>query len=170
METASEEEEREKNEEEEEEEEEEDDPRSSDEEGGLSPVAMTTEPELIEKTTEDAEIHTASKQESPQQQQQQHGGKEMCGLDSFTRTPHPPVHGASLSQCNSAYLEERAVVPDQLHMEAQVSASICPVGFYCGMMLSKQVQITQTPTMTESECGPLLHLACYLSTNVSNKV
>nr|XP_033478976.1 atherin [Epinephelus lanceolatus] len=43
----------------------------------------------------------------------------MCGLDSFTRTPHPPVHGASLSQCNSAYLEERAVVPDQLHMEAQ---------------------------------------------------
>ncbi|XP_049428395.1 sterile alpha motif domain-containing protein 1 [Epinephelus fuscoguttatus] len=119
METASEEEEREKNEEEEEEEEE-DDPRSSDEEGGLSPVAMTTEPELIEKTTEDAEIHTASKQESPQQQQQQqHGGKGTCGLDSFTRTLHPPVHGASLSQCNSAHLEERAVIPDQLHMEAQ---------------------------------------------------
>lgn len=72
METASEEEEREENGEEEEEE----DPRSSDEEGGLSPVAMTTEPELIEKTTEDAEIQTASKQESPPQQQ--HDGKGVC--------------------------------------------------------------------------------------------
>ena len=69
METGSEEEEREENEEEDEE-----DPRSSDEEGGLSPVAMTTEPELIEKTTEDAEIQTASKQESPHQ----HSGKGVC--------------------------------------------------------------------------------------------
>ncbi|XP_056228041.1 sterile alpha motif domain-containing protein 1 [Seriola aureovittata] len=115
METRSEEEEREENEEEEEEQE--DDPRSSDEEGGLSPVAMTTEPELIEKTTEDAEIQTASKQESPhQQQQQQHGGK---GMDSPTRTQSTPVQGVPLSQCNSAHLEERAVVPDQLHKAAQ---------------------------------------------------
>ncbi|XP_029286389.1 atherin [Cottoperca gobio] len=105
METASEEEERAENEEEE-------------EEGGLSPVAMTTEPELIEKTTEDArEIQTASEHESPQQQQ--HGGKGMCGLDFLTRTPRPPVQGASLSQCNSAHVEERAVVPDKLHSEAQ---------------------------------------------------
>ncbi|XP_068583816.1 sterile alpha motif domain-containing protein 1 isoform X2 [Cebidichthys violaceus] len=118
METASEEEEREENEEEEEEEE---DPRSSDEEaGGLSPVAMTTEPELIEKTTEEVEIQTASPHESPQQQQQQqHGGKGMCALDSVTRTPRLPVQGASLSQCNSAHLEDRAVVSDQLHVEAQ---------------------------------------------------
>ncbi len=61
METTSEDEEREENEEEGE------NPRSSDEEGGLSPVAMTTEPELIEKSTEDAEIKTASKPESPAQ-------------------------------------------------------------------------------------------------------
>lgn len=65
METASEEEEREDNEEEEE------------EEGGLSPVAMTTEPVLIEKIREDAEIQKASKQESPQQEQQE-GGKGVC--------------------------------------------------------------------------------------------
>ncbi|TDH15954.1 hypothetical protein EPR50_G00014480 [Perca flavescens] len=112
METASDEEEREENEEEEE-----DDSRSSEEEGGPTPVAMTTEPELIEKTTEDAEIQTASKEESPQQQ---HFGKGMCGLDSLTRTPCPPVQGATLSQCNSTHLEERAVVPDQLYTEAQM--------------------------------------------------
>ncbi|XP_034751653.1 atherin isoform X1 [Etheostoma cragini] len=111
METASEEEEREKNEEEEE------DPRSSEEEGGPPPVAMTTEQELIEKTTEDAEIQTASKQESPQQQ---HFGKGMCGLDSLTRTPRPPVQGASVSQCNSTHLNKRAVVPDQLCTETQM--------------------------------------------------
>lgn len=69
METANEEEERQENEEEEEE-----DPRSSDEDGGLTPVAMTTEPELIEKNTEDAEIQTASKQESPPL----HGGQGVC--------------------------------------------------------------------------------------------
>ena len=76
MQTASEEEEREENEEEEEEEEEEGkDPRSSDEEGGLSLVAMTTEPELIKKTTEeDAEIQTASEQES-------HGSKGVCAYE-----------------------------------------------------------------------------------------
>lgn len=74
METASEEEEREDNEEEEEEE----DTRSSEEEGGLSPVvAMTTEPVLIEKIREDAEIQKASKQESPQQEQQEEG-KGVC--------------------------------------------------------------------------------------------
>lgn len=73
METASEEEEREDNEEEEEEE----DTRSSEEEGGLSPVAMTTEPVLIEKIREGAEIQKASKQESPQQEQQE-GGKGVC--------------------------------------------------------------------------------------------
>ncbi|XP_018535307.1 atherin isoform X2 [Lates calcarifer] len=127
METASEEEEREENEEQEED----DDPRSSDgdddeeeeeEEGGLYPVAMTTEPGLIEKTSEDAEIQAASKQESPhqqqqqQQQQQQHGGK---GMDSLTRTPSPPVQGVSLSQHNSAHSEEKAVPPDQLRLAAQ---------------------------------------------------
>ncbi|XP_051239980.1 atherin isoform X2 [Dicentrarchus labrax] len=100
-------------EEREENEEEEDNPRSSDEEGGLSPVAMTTEPELIEKTTEDAVIQTASKQESPQQQ---HGGKGMSEMDPLTRIPCQPVQGASLIRCNSAHMEERA---DQLHMEAQ---------------------------------------------------
>ncbi|KAL3067220.1 hypothetical protein OYC64_017035 [Pagothenia borchgrevinki] len=106
METASEEEER----------EEEEDPRSSDEEEGLSPVAMTTDPELIEKTSEDApEIQAASKQDSSQQQ---HGGKGMGGIDSLTRTELPPVQGASLCSCNSAHLEERAVRPDQLQKEA----------------------------------------------------
>ncbi|XP_029359847.1 atherin isoform X2 [Echeneis naucrates] len=105
--------------EEENEEEEEDDPRSSDEEGGLSPVAMTTEPELIEKTTEDAEIQTPSKQESPhlhphpQQQQQSGGGK---GTDSLTRTPSPKLEGEP--QLNSAQVEERAVISDQLHIAA----------------------------------------------------
>ena len=87
MQTASEEEEREENEEEEEEEEEEDkDPRSSDEEGGLSLVAMTTEPELIKKTTEeDAEIQTASEQES-------HGGKGVCAYEAHAcvYVPDPP--------------------------------------------------------------------------------
>lgn len=68
METASEEEEREDNEEEERK----DDPRSSDEEGGLSLVAMTTEPELVERSREDAEVQAGSKQEGLQQQ---HGGK-----------------------------------------------------------------------------------------------
>ncbi|XP_044045869.1 LOW QUALITY PROTEIN: atherin [Siniperca chuatsi] len=80
METASEEEERADNEEEEEE----DDPRSSDEEGGLSPVAMTTEPELIEKTTEDAEIQTASEQESPSSSSSSTVAKGCPGL-----TPSP---------------------------------------------------------------------------------
>ncbi|GLD60852.1 atherin isoform X1 [Lates japonicus] len=83
---------------------------------------MTTEPGLIEKTSEDAEIQAASKQESPhqqqqqQQQQQQHGGK---GMDSLTRTPSPPVLGVSLSQRNSAHSEEKAVPPDQLRLAAQ---------------------------------------------------
>ncbi|XP_034094978.1 atherin isoform X2 [Gymnodraco acuticeps] len=99
-----------------EEEEEEEDPRSSDEEEGLSPVAMTTDPELIEKTSEDApEIQAASKQESSPQQ---HGGKGMGGIDSLTRTELPSVQGASLCSCNSAHLEERAVRPDQLQKEA----------------------------------------------------
>uniref|UniRef100_A0A3B5B428 Sterile alpha motif domain containing 1 n=1 Tax=Stegastes partitus TaxID=144197 RepID=A0A3B5B428_9TELE len=105
-------EERRENEEEMEEEEVEDDPRSSDEEGGPSPVAMTTEPGLIEKTTEDAEIQAASKLErSPQQQQ---GGKGVTGLDFLPKTP-PPVQGAS--QCNG--LEDQAAAPDQLHVEAE---------------------------------------------------
>uniref|UniRef100_UPI0037E91965 sterile alpha motif domain-containing protein 1 n=1 Tax=Semicossyphus pulcher TaxID=241346 RepID=UPI0037E91965 len=107
METGSEEEEKEDNEEEEEK----DDPRSSDEEGGLSPVAMTTEPELIEKSTEEAEVQS-SKHEILQQQ---HGGK---GLDSPSRTSCPPVQGSSPSQCNSA-LEERDVIPDQQYTDAQ---------------------------------------------------
>ncbi|XP_023140235.2 atherin isoform X2 [Amphiprion ocellaris] len=92
---------------------EEDDPRSSDEEGGLSPVAMTTEPGLIEKTTEDAEIQAASKQESSLHQLQQ-GGK-VSGLDFLPKTP-PPVQGAP--QCNGAHMEERTAAPDQLHVQA----------------------------------------------------
>ncbi|KAL6110374.1 uncharacterized protein ACO6RY_19466 [Pungitius sinensis] len=110
METASEEQERE--EEEEEEHEEEVSPSSDEEAGGLSPVAMTTEPELIEKTT-DVEIQTSSKRESPQ-----HGPKGMCGLDSLTRTTRLPVQGALLSQCNRDNLEDTA--SNQLHIEAQM--------------------------------------------------
>ncbi|XP_071399563.1 sterile alpha motif domain-containing protein 1 [Centroberyx affinis] len=113
METDSEEEDREENEEEDEE----DDPRSSDEEGGLSPVAMTTEPGLNDKSTEDAEIQTASKQESPQHQH--HCGKGVSALDSLTRTVCPSAQGGSLSHCKSAHLEERSVPPDQLHIDAQ---------------------------------------------------
>ncbi|XP_004539145.1 sterile alpha motif domain-containing protein 1 isoform X2 [Maylandia zebra] len=113
METASEEEEREDNEEEEEEE----DTRSSEEEGGLSPVAMTTEPVLIEKIREDAEIQKASKQESPQQEQQE-GGKGLPVLDFI---PDTPVQGASQSQSNGPVMEERAGSPDQIPMEVQVS-------------------------------------------------
>lgn len=70
------------------EEEEEEDPRSSDEEEGLSPVAMTTDPELIEKTSEDApEIQAASKQESSPQQ---HGGKGVstCVWMCVLERPH----------------------------------------------------------------------------------
>lgn len=70
METASEEEEREEGEGEDHEEEV--SPSSDEEAGRLSPVAMTTEPELIEKTT-DVEIQTSSKSESPQ-----HGAKGVC--------------------------------------------------------------------------------------------
>lgn len=62
-------------EEERQEEEEEDDPRSSEEEGGLSPVAMTTEPGLIDKSKEDAEIQTPSKQASLHELQQQPGAR-----------------------------------------------------------------------------------------------
>ncbi|KAF3844106.1 hypothetical protein F7725_016154 [Dissostichus mawsoni] len=113
-------------------EEEEEDPRSSDEEEGLSPVAMTTDPELIEKTSEDApEIQAASKQESSQQQ---HGGKGMGGIDSLTRTELPPVQGASLCSCNSAHLEERAVRPDQLQKEAHVNRGwrvVLPAHTHC---------------------------------------
>ncbi|CAK6968349.1 sterile alpha motif domain-containing protein 1 [Scomber scombrus] len=118
METASEEEERGENGEEEEEEK---DPRSSDEEGGLSPVAMTTEPGLIEKPTEDAEIQTASKQESPHQLQD-------CGkvMDSLDRTLCPPDHEASLSQCISAHPQETPVTADQLHLEAQTQNQMLP--------------------------------------------
>ncbi|XP_069024483.1 sterile alpha motif domain-containing protein 1 isoform X1 [Embiotoca jacksoni] len=115
METASKEEEQGENEEEEEgEEEEDDDPRSSDEERGLSPVAMTTEPGLIEKTTEDEEIQTASKKESPQQQQPQ-GDK----VDFPPETQPPPVQGASLSQCNGSRLQDGAGDSDPLHTEAK---------------------------------------------------
>ncbi|KAM9314993.1 sterile alpha motif domain-containing protein 1 [Pholidichthys leucotaenia] len=115
MEAASEEEERaEKEVEEREGEEEENDPRSSDEEGGPSPVAMTTEPELIEKTTEDAEIQTASKQEGPQPQQQ--GAKEMSTFDFPSMTP---FQDASQSQCNGAVIEEATAAPDQQHLETQ---------------------------------------------------
>ncbi|KAF7649968.1 hypothetical protein LDENG_00133370 [Lucifuga dentata] len=114
METASEEEEHEENEEEEQEEEEED-PRSSDEERGRSPVAMTTEPGLTEKSMEDVEIQTASKQESPHQQQQ----PSDKGLDSLTRTTCSPAQVASVSESNAAHTEERSLSPDQLHVHAQ---------------------------------------------------
>ncbi|XP_029991280.1 atherin [Sphaeramia orbicularis] len=124
MQTASEEEEEEEEEEEreeneeKEEEEEEEVPLSSDEEGGISPVAMTTEPDLIEKTTEDAEIQASSKQESPHQQQ--HGGKGMSELDSLTRMSCPPAQGTSLTQCNSSHPEDKDAVLDQLYMDAQM--------------------------------------------------
>ncbi|XP_029910212.1 atherin [Myripristis murdjan] len=99
----------------EENEEEEDDPQSSDEEGGLSLVAMTTEPDLNGKSTEDAEIQTASK-ESPEHQH--HYGKGVSGLNSHTSVSCPPVQGGSLSNCKSAHLEESATPPDQLHIDA----------------------------------------------------
>lgn len=44
-------------------------PLSYEEDAGISPVAMTTDPELIEKSTEDAGMQTTSKQ------QQQHWAK-----------------------------------------------------------------------------------------------
>ncbi|KAM7418851.1 hypothetical protein PAMA_016125 [Pampus argenteus] len=120
METASEEEEEEEEEEEQgqNEEEEEKDPRSSEEEGGLSPVAMTTKPGLIEKTT-DAEIQTASKQDSPHQQHYEDKDDGLSEMDSLTSPLCPPVHRASLSQCISAHPEESPVTTDQLHLEAQ---------------------------------------------------
>lgn len=49
------------------------------------------------------------------------------GLEPLTGTPCPPVQGAPPSQSNSAHLQEeedRAVVPDRLHVEAQVSESV----------------------------------------------
>ncbi|KAM7393934.1 hypothetical protein PAMP_020768 [Pampus punctatissimus] len=119
METASEEEEEEEEQQGENEEEEEKDPRSSEEEGGLSPVAMTTKPGLIEKTTEDAEIQTASKQDSPHQQHYQGRADGLSGMDSLTSPLCPPVHRASLSQCISAHPEETPVTTHQLHLEAQ---------------------------------------------------
>uniref|UniRef100_G3Q4V1 Sterile alpha motif domain containing 1b n=1 Tax=Gasterosteus aculeatus TaxID=69293 RepID=G3Q4V1_GASAC len=64
--------------------------------GRLSPVAMTTEPELIEKTT-DVEIQTSSKSESPQ-----HGAKGVCVC----------VHGNHiwiLSHKESGVSEERGI-------------------------------------------------------------
>ncbi|XP_060909522.1 sterile alpha motif domain-containing protein 1 isoform X1 [Labrus mixtus] len=117
METASEEEEREDNEEEEK-----DDPRSSDEEGGLSPVAMTTEPELIEKTGEDVEVQTASKQESSQKQ---HEGlvadlSRVSGLDSLSRTPYSPIQGTSLPQLNVTHLEDRNGAQTHLQTDAMM--------------------------------------------------
>lgn len=49
---------------------------------------MTTEPELIEKTTEDAEIQTASKQEG----QQEHGDKGVCArVHVRANTSHLPL-------------------------------------------------------------------------------
>ncbi|XP_028999149.1 sterile alpha motif domain-containing protein 1 [Betta splendens] len=97
-----------------EENEEEEDPQSSDEEGGPSLVAMTTEPELIDKSTEDAGIQAASKQESPHQQQQ-----DAIGPDSSAPAPRAPAQGASPSHCRDGHVEERAAEPDQIHTAAQ---------------------------------------------------
>ncbi|KAK2919236.1 sterile alpha motif domain-containing protein 1 [Channa argus] len=94
---------------------EEEDHQSSEEEGSLSPVAMTTEPGLLDKSIEDAEIQTTSEQESPHQQQQHGEG----GIDSPTRTQFPPVQGALLSEWNSTHLEERAVISDQVDVVPQ---------------------------------------------------
>lgn len=47
-----------------------DDPRSSDEDGRLSPVAMTTEAGLTEKSREDGDFASEQKEESPQEQRQ----------------------------------------------------------------------------------------------------
>ncbi|KAM4603304.1 sterile alpha motif domain-containing protein 1 [Polymixia lowei] len=95
----------------EENEDEEDDPQSSDEEGGLSPVAMTTEPGLNVKSTEDAGNQTASKQECPQHQH----NCGVTGLGSPTRTVCPPDQGDSLSLHKNAQLEQ-SPSPNQLHI------------------------------------------------------
>ncbi|XP_041642031.1 atherin [Cheilinus undulatus] len=161
METASEGEEQEDNEEEAEEK---DDPRSSDEEGGLLPVSMTTEPELIEKTGEDAEVQTVSKHESPQQQQQ-HGGKglgvefsEMSGLDSPSRTACLPTQGSHLSQCNNAHLEDRDVAPNQFHTNAKMQTdrmNHTSPGFNC-LQSKTEVGVSScllTPTASPRDSG-----------------
>lgn len=65
----------------------------------------------------------------------------ISGVDPVTGTPHPAVHGASLSLCNSAQLEEeRALLPGPLNMlntDANVSAGprISPLCF-CSWMLA----------------------------------
>ncbi|KAM4585546.1 sterile alpha motif domain-containing protein 1 [Odontesthes bonariensis] len=123
METATEEDGREGNEEGEEE----DDAQSSNEEGGISLEATTTKTGLIAKTREDTEIQRASEDEGPQDQKQgskamASGSSGMSGLDILPKLQTPPVQGPSLSQCNGAHLEERAVASDPLHMEAQVEA------------------------------------------------
>uniref|UniRef100_A0A3P9MT77 Sterile alpha motif domain containing 1 n=1 Tax=Poecilia reticulata TaxID=8081 RepID=A0A3P9MT77_POERE len=66
--------------EEEEEKDNDDDPRSSDEDGGLSPVAMTTEAGLAEKSGEDAGFPRELKEESPQRQRED--GKGPCSAIS----------------------------------------------------------------------------------------
>ncbi|XP_028269904.1 atherin [Parambassis ranga] len=152
MEADGEEEERGENEEEEEEEEvmveEDDDPQSSDEEGGLSLVAMTTEPGLIEQTTEDAEIQTASKQQ---------GSKGKSELDFQPKMVSPPVQGASLSQCNGAHSEERPVVHSQLHMEAQSHDGInCTSSGFHSLDCKTEVGVSScllTPTASPRDSG-----------------
>ncbi|XP_076004272.1 sterile alpha motif domain-containing protein 1 [Genypterus blacodes] len=163
METACEEEEREGSEEEErkgEEEKEEVDPRSSDEEGGLSPVAMTTEPGLVEKSTEDAEIQTASKQEIPhQRQQQQHSGKGECGLESLTMLACSAAQVAS--QCNAAHTEVRSVSPDQPHVDAQVQMQHVAISHNTSGFNSSECKTEVgmsscllTPTASPRDSGP----------------
>ncbi|KAK2815859.1 hypothetical protein Q5P01_026326 [Channa striata] len=150
MNAACEEEEQEENEEDQEEE----DPQSSDEAAAPSPVAMTTEPGLMDKSKEDAEIQTPPEQEGPHEY---HGGE---GMDSRARTPCPPVQGASVSQWNSTHLEERAVLPDQLHVVAQNQMPpnrVSPTSLGLnGLECKTEVGVSScllTPTASPGDCG-----------------
>ncbi|XP_043970390.1 atherin [Gambusia affinis] len=100
-------------------------PRSSDEDGGLSPVAMTTEAGLAEKTGEDAGFQREVQEESPQRQREY--GKGMCELDFPPESRSPPTDGASWSECNGACSEEGAFSSDHLgythHDEINLTAS-----------------------------------------------
>ncbi|XP_007575423.1 atherin-like [Poecilia formosa] len=108
---------------EEEEKDNDDDPRSSDEDGGLSPVAMTTEAGLAEKSGEDAGFQRELKEESPQRED----GKGMCELDFPPESRSPLADGASWSECNDACSEEGAFSSDHLgythHNEINLTTS-----------------------------------------------
>ncbi|KAM3864600.1 sterile alpha motif domain-containing protein 1 [Diretmus argenteus] len=136
----------------------EDEPQSSDEEGGLFPVAMTTEPGLSDKSTEDAEIQVASKQRSPQHQH--HCGKGVSGLESLSRAPCPPAQDDLLSHCKREHMEESDVCPHQLHIDAQdqmqhEGGSHTSSGFN-SLECKTEVGVSScllTPTASPRDCG-----------------